>query len=151
MSKLSKGLFTSDKDFWETPMSLFNKLNARYHFTLDPCSTDRNAKCPKHYTKESNGLTKSWKNEVVFMNPPYGKEISKWVAKASQEYRGGAIIVALLPARTDTKWFHEYINKQARVIFLKGRVKFELNGEVQQTAPFPSMIVIWEGIQDYEL
>ena len=89
MAKITKGLFSSEKDYWETPTSLFEELNNKYHFTLDPCSTDLNAKCEKHYTKETNGLAHSWENEVVFMNPPYGKEICLWVAKAYQEARGG--------------------------------------------------------------
>lgn len=87
---INKGLFTSDKNYWETPKALFDKLNNRYHFTLDPCSSNENAKCKKHYTLADNGLTKSWKNEIVFMNPPYGRDIGKWVEKAYLEYsRGG--------------------------------------------------------------
>lgn len=91
MGKITKGLFSSEKDYWETPKALFDELNNKYHFTLDPCSTNENAKCKKHYTKETNGLLQSWNNEVVFMNPPYGKEISLWVRKAYLESSGGGL------------------------------------------------------------
>lgn len=130
--------FSSQTDNWATPQDFFDKLNAEFHFTLDPCADASNAKCPKFYTKEDDGLIKSWDNEIVFCNPPYGREISKWVKKAS-EARGGQVVM-LIPARTDTKYFHEYIYNKAEIRFIKGRLKF---GGHQNSAPFPSMIVIF--------
>lgn len=136
---LNDSLYSSKTGEWETPQELFNQLDKEFRFTLDVCATKENAKCKKYFTKASNGLAQSWQNESVFMNPPYGREIGKWVKKISEE--GG---VALFPARTDTKWFHEYIyNKinEVEIIFLKGRLKF---GKSKNSAPFPSMIVIWK-------
>ena len=132
--------FTSTKDDWETPQYLFDKLNEKFHFTLDPCSSHENTKCLRHYTVEDDGLSKSWKGEVVFCNPPYGRQISKWVEKCAKE---DCVSVLLVPARTDTKWFHDYIyNKpNVRIEFLRGRLKFEVNGTPMNSAPFPSMLV----------
>lgn len=116
--------FSSNNENWETPQKLFDELNSIYSFTLDPCSTDENAKCEKHYTKNDNGLVKSWKNERVFCNPPYGRDINKWVEKAYLESKH-AFICLLIPARTDTRYFHEYIYHKANIEFLRGRLKFE--------------------------
>lgn len=134
--------FSSTRDDWETPQELFDELDDVFHFTLDPCSTHENAKCKKHYTREDDGLSKSWEGEVVFCNPPYGREIGKWAKKCHEE-AGGATVVGLFPARTDTKWFHEHIYGIANIEFIKGRIKFEQNGVSLNSAPFPSMIVSW--------
>lgn len=99
-------LFSSKKEDWETPQDLFNELDKEFHFTVDVASSDDNYKVKKHYTKKEDGLLQDWDNEVVWCNPPYGREISKWVEKA---YFSKAVTVMLLPARTDTKWFHKYI------------------------------------------
>lgn len=124
---------------WATPQDLFDELNNRHKFNLDPCATKENAKCKKFFTKKEDGLKQSWKNKRVFMNPPYGRGIGSWIKKASE---GGAeIVVCLLPARTDTKWFHNYIYNKSKIEFIKGRLKF---GGHQNSAPFPSMIVIFE-------
>lgn len=133
---------TSNKDDWETPQALFDALNAVYHFTLDPCSTHENAKCEKHYTIKDDGLSKSWAGETVFCNPPYGRNIGDWVAKCAVESKH-AKVVMLIPARTDTKYFHEYIYEKpnVRYEFIRGRLKFEVGGVPMQSAPFPSMIV----------
>lgn len=133
---------TSNKDDWETPQKLFDELDAVYHFTLDPCSTHENAKCEKHYTSQEDGLAKSWAGETVFCNPPYGREIGQWVRKCSEESEH-ARVVMLIPARTDTAYFHDYIYHKARVEFLRGRLKFERGGVALQSAPFPSMLVIF--------
>lgn len=136
-------LFSSDKDYWETPKVLYETLDNEFHFTLDPCASDNNHKCSKYYTKETNGLCKSWKGEVVFCNPPYGKKSTgEWVKKCHEEYLKGAVIVMLIPARTDTKWFHDYIYNKHEIRFIKGRLKFEINGIPQGSATFPSMIVV---------
>lgn len=144
MSRLNKGLFTSKSNEWSTPQSLFDELNSEFNFTLDPASTHENAKCEKHYTQEDDGLTQPWADERVFCNPPYGREIGQWVKKAYEEsllLRVG-VIVLLIPARTDTKYWHEYIFGKAEVRFLKGRVKF---GEAKQGAPFPSAVIVYKG------
>lgn len=134
---INNGLFTSNTDLWSTPQDLFDKLNDEFHFTLDPCSTHENAKCKKHYTIKDNGLIQDWSNDIVFMNPPYGRSIFNWVKKA---YESNTLVVALLPARTDTKWFHEYIYGKCEIRFIRGRLKF---GNSLNSAPFPSMIVIF--------
>ena len=131
--------FSSKTDEWETPSELFNKLNEEFNFTLDPCCTKENAKCERYFTIAENGLAHDWSNDVVFMNPPYGREIGKWIEKAYRESLRGAIVVCLIPARTDTKYWHDYIFNKAEIRFLKGRVKFSNKG----SAPFPSAIVIY--------
>jgi site-specific DNA-methyltransferase (adenine-specific) len=136
-------LMSSNTPEWATPQWLFDVLNSIYCFTLDPCATHENAKCPKHYTQEDDGLSLSWGDETVFMNPPYGSEIGKWVEKCSRLEEGCR--VALLPARTDTRWFHEYIYGQAEIYFIRGRLKF---GDGKGPAPFPSMIVVWGGSEE---
>lgn len=134
-------MFSSKTDEWATPQDLFDALNAEFHFNLDPASTDENRKCENHYTKSENGLKKSWGGFKVFCNPPYGRAIGEWVKKAYTEaQKPGTEVVMLLPARTDTRWFHDYILGKAEVRFVKGRLKF---GEAKRNAPFPSMIVIY--------
>lgn len=125
---------------WATPEGLFDELDGEFGFNLDPCATDENAKCRDYFTKEDDGLDQSWKNCRVFMNPPYGRVIGKWVEKmATERIKVG---VALLPARTDTIWFHKWIYGKAEIRFIKGRIKF---GDGKQSSPFPSMIVIFKG------
>lgn len=134
-------MFSSNRMDWETPQSFFNELNKEFNFTLDVCALPHNTKCSKYFTPEINGLNENWNNEVCWMNPPYGREISKWVKKAYEESLRGATVVCLLPARTDTKWFHDFIYHKAKIRFIKGRLKFvgALN-----SAPFPSMVVIFK-------
>ena len=143
MGGITRGLFSSERDDWETPQELFDSLDRKYGFTLDPCATDATAKCAKHYTAENDGLVKSWQGERVFVNPPYGRKIADWVAKCDAE-SDGALIVALLPARTDTRWFHDHINGKADIRFIRGRVRFERGGvAMENAAPFPSVLVRW--------
>lgn len=135
--------FSSKSNEWYTPPEIFDYLNKKYNFTLDPCATDENHKCSKYYTISDNGLSKSWENEVVFCNPPYGKEIKDWVEKSYVESKKGAIVVMLIPARTDTKYWHDFIFKKAsEIIFIKGRLKF---GGSKTNAPFPSAIIVFNG------
>ena len=135
-------MFSSKTDLWSTPNDFFDKLNDEFHFTLDPCSTHENAKCYKHFTEEENGLLQDWGNEVVFCNPPYGRQIKDWVKKAYEEsQKDNTKVVMLIPARTDTIYFHEYIYHKAEIRFIKGRLKF---GNAKNSAPFPSMVVIFE-------
>ena len=140
---LTAGMFTSRTDEWATPAATFSALDAEFGgFNLDPCSTHENAKCKRHYTKEDDGLTKDWGGRRVFCNPPYGREIGKWVKKCSEEAKKPeTTVVALLPARTDTAYFHDYIYGKAREIrFVRGRLHFN---ESKSGAPFPSMIVVF--------
>lgn len=141
-------MFSSKKDDWETPQEVFDKLKEEFHFTLDPCADENNHKCKKYFTREQNGLLQDWKSETVFCNPPYGRKIGLWVRKCYLHGKNGdGLAVMLIPARTDTKWFHEYIynNKNAEIRFLKGRLKF---GGSKNSAPFPSMIVIFNESED---
>lgn len=130
--------FSSKKVEWATPLEIFAMLDSEFRFTLDPAATAENAKCKKFYTEKDDGLIQSWSDERVFCNPPYGREIGKWVKKMHEG--GAALCVGLLPARTDTKWFHSHILGKAEIRFLRGRIKF---GGSKNSAPFPSMVVIW--------
>ena len=125
---------------------MFDKLHKHFKFDLDVCANDLNALCDKYYTSYDSCLDKDW--EVCnFMNPPYGREIGKFIEKAYTEWvLNDFTTVALLPARTDTKWFHNFIYNQARIVFIKGRLKFE-GGKKLAPAPFPSMIVVWWGVE----
>lgn len=144
----SKAMFSSATDLWATPQKFFDELDLEFHFTLDPCATIDNAKCEKFFTKEDDGLLQNWGGENVFCNPPYGREIGKWVKKAYEESKKDeTLVVMLLPARTDTKWFHEWIYGKAEIRFLKGRLKF---GDAKNSAPFPSMVVIYKKYSNYE-
>lgn len=127
---------------WATPQELFDKLNAEFRFDLDPCATSANAKCDEYYTIDDDGLAKNWAGRRVFCNPPYGRSLGKWVRKCYEESRKpDTLVVMLIPARTDTSYFHEYIYHKAREIrFIRGRIRF---GGSTQNAPFPSMIVIF--------
>jgi phage N-6-adenine-methyltransferase len=136
-------MFSSKKDDWGTPINIIQDLEKRYgKFTLDVCASAENAKCERYFTKEQDGLKQSWQGEICWMNPPYGRtETGKWVEKADCECQtGNCIVFAILPARTDTKWFHEHVYKKYSFALLKGRVKFV---GAKHGAPFPSMIVIF--------
>lgn len=128
-------------EVWETPADLFAELDEEYGFTLDPCALPENAKCEKYFTPEDDGLSKNWGGQRVFCNPPYGRGIERWVRKAWEETRQpGTLVVMLLPARTDTAWFHDYCLRDGDVRFLRGRLKF---GGARHNAPFPSMLVVF--------
>lgn len=130
--------FSSKTDSWSTPQEFFDTLNAEFGFTLDPCATHENAKCEKYFTSTDDGLSECWDGERVFMNPPYGRAIKDWVKKA---YESKALVVCLVPSRTDTRWWHDYvIGGGAEVRFIKGRLKF---GDAIHSAPFPSAVVIF--------
>ncbi|MBA3833681.1 MAG: adenine methyltransferase [Chthoniobacterales bacterium] len=131
--------FSSQTVEWPTPQWLFEALHAEFGFTLDPCSTHENAKCPKHYTRSDSGLLKTWQAEVVWMNPPYGTEIAAWMRKAHDAaMNDGATCVCLVPARTDTAWWHEVAMKH-EIRLLRGRLTFD---GAENPAPFPSAIVV---------
>ncbi len=137
-----KTMFSSKSNEWETPQHFYNKLNEKHGFTLDPCATPSTAKCNKYFTSEDDGLKQDWGGEVVFMNPPYGRQIKDWIKKAYQESRkSNTTVVCLIPARTDTKYWHEYCMKAHEVNFVKGRLKF---GDSKNSAPFPSAVVVFK-------
>lgn len=165
-------MFSSKLDSWATPQEFFNKLNEAYHFDIDVCAAKDTAKCEKFFTKENSCLDKTWgEGNVCFMNPPYGREIGKFIKKAYEQSLIGTKTICLLPSRTDTKWFHEFCVK-GEIQFLKGRLIFgndaywewvweqeylpNSKGElkknslfkkygVKNSAPFPSMVVIFKG------
>lgn len=123
---------------WQTPRAFFQGIDLEFELDTDVCATKGNRMCNKFFSKKEDGLKQNWKGLRCWMNPPYGREISKWIEKAS---RGGAdIVVALLPARTDTRWFHDFIYKKTEIRFLRGRLRFGGNAN---SAPFPNMIVIF--------
>lgn len=135
-------MFSSKTDMWATPQAFFDALDKEFHFELDVCATRENAKCGLYFTKDDNGLAMPWGHRTCWCNPPYGREIGKWVKKAYESSKQGATVVMLLPARTDTAWFHDYIYYRATEIrFIRGRLKF---GGSKNCAPFPSMVVVYK-------
>lgn len=132
--------FSSKTDLWATPQDFFNSYNEKYNFTLDVCADSTNHKCEKYFTKEMDGLQQKWEG-ICWMNPPYGKEIKKWMKKAYESSLNGATVVCLVPSRTDTQWWHEYAMK-GKIEFIKGRLKF---GGSKNSAPFPSAVIVFEG------
>lgn len=141
---MDKVLLSSDRMDWETPQDLFDELNERYHFTIDVAASDSNHKCDRYYTPFDDGLMQEWAGERVFCNPPYGRQIGKWVHKCYVESSCAELIVLLMPARTDTAYFHEWILGHAKIEFLRGRLRFETDGVPSGCAPFPSMLVKFE-------
>ncbi len=134
-------MFSSKTDNWATPPEFFKELDKEFHFNLDPAADEFNHKCDRYFTIAENGLLQEWGGNSVFCNPPYGREIGKWVEKAYRTNKeSGDLVVMLLPARTDTKWFHDFIYHKAEIRFVKGRLKF---GGSKNSAPFPSMVVIY--------
>lgn len=133
---INNALFSSTTDMWETPKDLFDKLDEEFEFQTDVCAIKQNAKCKRFYTPEQNGLKQIWTG-VCWCNPPYGRGIEKWMEKA---YKSNATVVCLVPARTDTRWFHEFVLGKAEIRFIRGRLKF---GNSKNSAPFPSMLVIY--------
>lgn len=136
---INKALFSSNTDEWATPQAFFDDLNKEFHFTLDVCANEQNHKCAIYFTKDDDGLAQNWGGHIIWCNPPYGRDIANWVKKCS-EHTGVAVM--LLPARTDTRWFHDYIYQKAEIRFIKGRLKF---GGAKNPAPFPSMVVVFRG------
>ncbi len=150
---ISKALFSSNKDEWETPSDLFNELDEEFHFILDASCDSKNAKCPIGFNVDRNedGLKESWMDRIkktcnlsVFVNPPFSQK-AKWIKKSYEESQKGCTVIMLIDARTDTKIWHEIIFPYASEIrFIKGRIKFiDENGNTG-SAPFPSAIVIFK-------
>ncbi len=133
--------FSSGRNNWGTPQALFDILNEEFHFDLDVCATSENAKCKKYYSPEEDGLKQKWKG-ICWMNPPYGREIGKWMKKAFESALIGTTVVCLVPARTDTAWWFDYCAK-GEIRFIKGRLKF---GGSKNAAPFPSAIIVFSAL-----
>ncbi len=129
--------FSSQTDLWSTPQAFYEKLDNEFNFTLDPCATDENHKTPKYFTENEDGLLQDWSNDIVFMNPPYGRVIGLWVKKAKES---NTTVVCLVPARTDTRWWHDHVINDAAEI----RLKF---GTQKNSAPFPSAVIIYRGLK----
>lgn len=133
-------LFSSRSDDWATPPDVYATLNAEFLFTLDPCASDENHKCEQYFTVADDGLSKEWAPHRVFMNPPYGRTVGLWMEKALSESRRGALVVCLVPSRTDTAWWHDYVQGKGEVRFYRGRLRF---GDGRCSAPFPSALVVY--------
>lgn len=131
--------FSSKTDLWATPSDLFARLDAEFGFTVDVCATRDNAKCDRFFTPRVDGLKQDWRG-VCWMNPPYGRQIKNWVKKAYLASLEGATVVCLLPARTDTYWWHTYVRRAQEIRFIRGRLKF---GGSRNSAPFPSAIAMF--------
>ena len=129
MSRLNRGLFTSLRGDWRTPKALYQVLDAEFSFDFDPCPVKPNF----------NGLESKW-GTTNFVNPPYGRDIRKWIQKGYEESLEGKLVVFLLPSRTDTRWWHEYVMKADEIRFIRGRLKFD---DQKNSAPFPSAIAIF--------
>lgn len=132
--------FSRKTDQWATPQALFDAIDSRFGFTLDACADEENAKCADYYDREADGLAQEW-GGTVWCNPPYGRQIGDWVRKAAEEAERGAVVVALVPARVDTKWWNNYAMRATEVYFFKGRIKFE--GGAPHSAPFPSALLVF--------
>lgn len=126
----TKGLMSSLRLDWKTPKVLYDKLDSEFHFDFDPCPTN-----PKF-----DGLSIPWKS-CNFVNPPYGRELPKWVEKGFKEWQSGKTVVFLIPSRTDTRWWHDYIMWSKDIRFIKGRLKFD---DMKGSAPFPSCVVVFK-------
>lgn len=135
----TSGLASSNTIYWATPQKFFNRLDLEFGFDLDVCATPDNAKCKRFYSEQDNGLVQPWRG-VCWMNPPYGRVIPKWVKKAYEEAQGGATVVCLLPARTDTGWWHSYAMRANEIRFVRGRLYFN---DGCGRAPFPSAVVVF--------
>lgn len=145
---VSAVMYSSASGEWSTPQDLFDKLNSEFCFGLDAAASSMNAKCRAYFTEEDDALTKDWTAAPgpVWLNPPYGRGIGAWIWKAYNTAHNGKTVVCLLPARTDTKWWHDWVEDGGEVKverrFLRGRLKF---GGAKHGAPFPSVVVIFHG------
>ena len=138
---MTPGLTSTGNIVAETPKYLFDKISSIFNFSLDVCALPENAKCESYYTPKDDGLSKPWRGGV-WCNPPYGREISSWVRKAYEESQKeyNSFVLMLLPARTDTKWWWDWVQGKATLFFIKGRVKF---GDHNVGAPFPSVLALY--------
>lgn len=143
MRAKNNGRYNGNGRHWGTPPEIFEPLNAEFHFTLDPCAKPTTAKCAVFFTEEDNGLAQDWGAHRVFMNPPYGQEIYAWTRKARLAAENGALVVGLLPASTDLRWWHEDVVGHAEVRYVRGRVRFLTDGPYRASGFFASVVVVW--------
>ena len=136
---VSDVLYASKRMDWGTPGDFYAMLDAEFGFTLDPCATDENALCENYYTKQDDGLRQAW-HGVVYVNPPYGKEIGRWARKCYESAAAGATVVLLIPARTDTAYWHDWVMRAAELRFVRGRLTF---AGAAGAAPFPSAVAVF--------
>ena len=143
---MNKVHYSSKNQEWETPQEFFDKLNKEFNFSVDVCATVSNTKCGFYYNKERDALSLEWPSATIWMNPPYGREIGKWVKRAYESaMTSPSPVVCLLPARTDTKWWHEYVMQADEIRFVQGRLTFS---DADSPAPFPSCVVVFRGVID---
>ena len=144
---MNEALLSSKNLSWCTPADFFAELDREFHFDLDPAATDKSAKCARYFTPDDDGLKMDWGGSRVFCNPPYGRQIGDWVQKGYEEsQKPGTLVVMLIPSRTDTSYFHDYIlhGKADEIRFLRGRLKFtDEDGNAKDAAPFPSAVIVW--------
>ena len=145
MGRINPGMMSSKSDEWTTPIELFDALHNRFIFDLDAAASDENHLCDRYYTKEHDGLRQSWEWRRVFCNPPYS-QIARWAEKFQEESSRALLIVALVPARTDTRWWHKYIMTADKIVYIRGRLKFSNS---KNSAPFPSALAIWLGLYEF--
>lgn len=138
---INSGMMSSVMDDWSTPPEFFKRVNDEFNFTLDVCASECNAKCEKYFTESDDGLRKEWVG-ICWMNPPYGRDILDWMEKAYSSWRKGAVVVCLVPCRTDTVWWHSYVMRAPQVRLIRGRLKF---GGSKNSAPFPCALVVFKG------
>jgi site-specific DNA-methyltransferase (adenine-specific) len=140
---VNRVVLSSERHDWATPRSFFAALHREFDFTLDVCATAENACLPRYFSPDDDALSQSWQSERCWMNPPFGYGIGKWVRKAYEEAKGTALVVALLPARTDTSWWHQYVVESCEIRFIRGRMRFSGHAI---NAPFPCAVVLFDGV-----
>jgi site-specific DNA-methyltransferase (adenine-specific) len=148
ITRTNRAVFSSLSQEWSTPQAIFDELNLEFRFQIDVAASRKNAKCRRYLTKDDNALARRWAPLRCFMNPPYGRDLPLWMAKAAEEWRAGATVVCLVPARTDTLWFHELaLTRSAEIRFIKGRLRFNEHRDAKRRkrATFPSCVIIFKG------
>lgn len=148
---MNRVVFSHEWEEWETPQRFFDALDVEFHFGIDVCASADNAKCKNFFSIKDDGLSQNWGGYgTIWCNPPYGRQISCWIRKALEESKQGNTTVMLIPARTDTQWFHDYVyqNPDVELRFVRGRLKF---GGAQNSAPFPSMVLIFHGKEENDV
>ena len=135
-------MFSSKSNEWTTPQDFFDKLNNLFGpFTLDAAASSDNYKVATYYTQADDSLSQDWSGNRVFLNPPYGRKLKDWIRKGYEEgQKDNTIVVMLIPARTDTQYWHDYVMKADEIRFVRGRIKF---GDETNSAPFPSAVVVF--------
>lgn len=141
MSRMNAGLLSSDRGDWTTPRAFFDLVDAEFDFTLDAAADESNALCSNYYDEAADGLSQPWTG-VVWCNPPYGRGIDRWIQRGYEAARDGATVVMLIPARTDTAYWHDYVMRADELRLLRGRLVFGA-GEARANAPFPSALVVF--------